>query len=307
MMSEFDHHSHPVNKLLVGAVVLFAILAAVLGLFLLTGRVAAPEPSPEPEPVPTQEAEVIVVTATPAPATQTATAVPPTNTAVPATVTATSTPVSQQPDNPLHNTSWSLLNFGEGIGLLPGTNISALFASNGLTGFAGCNTYSAAYVTAADQISISGIASTRKLCEEAIMLQETQYLAALENTLTFSLAANALYLDFGTGVLNYGPFGTPPDLIEIPAGGENSASGQVGPGDMLTYLVPATAGQLLTVQVTSPENTAVLSIQGNSDGVVYAQNVTAWTMAVPVTQEYVLRVTTNGEETVDFVISGSLQ
>lgn len=304
-MSESDHQSHAVNKLLVLVAVLFAIIAAILGLFLLTSRVAAPEPSPEP--VSTNEPEIIIVTATPAAATSTPTAVPPTNTPKPAPPTATATAVSTQPDNPLHNTAWSLLNFGEGIGLLPGTNITALFASNGLSGFAGCNSYNAAYVTVADRITISGLAATRKVCEEAIMLQETQYLAALENATSFVLSANALSLDFGTGVMNFGPFGTPPDTIQIPAGGENSASGQVGPGDMLTYLVPAVAGQLLTVHVTSPNNVAVLSLQGNSDGIVYAQNVTAWTMAVPVTQEYVIRVTSTGSETVNFDIRGSLK
>ena len=81
----------------------------------------------------------------------------------------------------------NLVSFGP-IGseqaIIPGSQITAFFSDTEVSGFAGCNDYSAALTTVDDYFTVGPIATTQKLCSEpaGIMEQESAYLAALGGT-----------------------------------------------------------------------------------------------------------------------------
>ncbi|MBX3056863.1 MAG: META domain-containing protein [Anaerolineae bacterium] len=63
--------------------------------------------------------------------------------------------------------------------ILEGTEITAHFANDTISGNAGCNNYSGTIVPVDDFFQVTGILSTLMLCDEAIMQQEQAYLAGL--------------------------------------------------------------------------------------------------------------------------------
>lgn len=68
--------------------------------------------------------------------------------------------------------------------VIPGTEITVQFTATEISGFAGCNSYSAAVVPVADYFVFGPIVSTRQTCSmpEGIMKQEQDYLSALQGT-----------------------------------------------------------------------------------------------------------------------------
>lgn len=66
--------------------------------------------------------------------------------------------------------------------LIAGTSITASFVDNTISGFAGCNNYSGTMTPVDDHFTVSGIITTRMLCEQpaGVMEQEQAYLAGLE-------------------------------------------------------------------------------------------------------------------------------
>jgi heat shock protein HslJ len=68
--------------------------------------------------------------------------------------------------------------------VLAGTTISATFTETEVSGFAGCNTYSAVLTPVNDYFTVGPIATTQKICNEpsGVMEQEQAYLAALGGT-----------------------------------------------------------------------------------------------------------------------------
>ncbi len=115
--------------------------------------------------------------------------------------------------------NFNLVSFGP-VGaeeaIIPGSTITATFGETQVSGFAGCNDYSATLTPVDDYFTVGPIATTRNLCSEpeGVMDQETAYLAALEATSgyqweqdenTLITAGQVIYvLDDGTnGVLNY--------------------------------------------------------------------------------------------------------
>ena len=96
--------------------------------------------------------------------------------------------------------SWTVTSLVNGDALtspIPGSELTATFAEDGtLSGSAGCNSYTAQYVTTGGILEISPPASTRKLCEEpqGVMEQEAAYLAALPETARAQLGEHGLEL-----------------------------------------------------------------------------------------------------------------
>jgi heat shock protein HslJ len=91
---------------------------------------------------------------------------------------------------------------------IAGTTITATFDDEGgLTGSAGCNTYTSGYTTDEATIAIEPPAATRKLCSEppGVMQQEAAYLAALEEAERFGVGGGSLELlrADGTIVANF--------------------------------------------------------------------------------------------------------
>ena len=100
----------------------------------------------------------------------------------------------------IEGTSWTATGVNNGQDAVVSTaateTVTADFGSDGaLSGFAGCNTYNATYALSGDDgISITGIATTRKACEDEAMTLESQYLAALEQTATYTISGETLTL-----------------------------------------------------------------------------------------------------------------
>jgi heat shock protein HslJ len=81
--------------------------------------------------------------------------------------------------------------------------VTAMFAAGGaMSGFAGCNQYNAAYtLSGTNQISITGVATTRKACDDAAMTLENEYVAALGKAATYEIAGDQLTLRDASGAM----------------------------------------------------------------------------------------------------------
>ncbi len=68
------------------------------------------------------------------------------------------------------------------VGVLADTTLSLEFGDDGrVTGSAGCNRFTGTYTVSGSDVTISGVAATRKMCvtPEKIMEQEAAFLKAL--------------------------------------------------------------------------------------------------------------------------------
>jgi heat shock protein HslJ len=108
---------------------------------------------------------------------------------------------------------WLLARYaGPGGRLVPvidGTEITATFANDVVSGMAGCNDYNAGYRLAGNVLRVSPIASTRAQCFDppGIMQQEAAYFAALQQATRVDAASDALSLHAANGatLLEYVP------------------------------------------------------------------------------------------------------
>jgi PKD repeat protein len=98
--------------------------------------------------------------------------------------------------------------------------ITMQFLDGELTGFSGCNTYSGAY-TAEDngdgtyQVTVSDLVSTKLLCSEELMEQETEYMDELAATTGGFIEGNLLTLTNPVSELTYYEVGTvKPELLQ---------------------------------------------------------------------------------------------
>jgi heat shock protein HslJ len=86
----------------------------------------------------------------------------------------------------------------------PDTETTAYFDKNGtVSGNAGCNQYHATYETTGTTLTIGPLASTRMMCIEAVMEQESAYLLNLGNAAKFGVSGDTLSImdDSGSIVL----------------------------------------------------------------------------------------------------------
>jgi heat shock protein HslJ len=84
----------------------------------------------------------------------------------------------------------------QGKELLPGSNITAQFTTDGkVGGSSGCNRYAGSYASSGNSLQItSPLASTMMACAQELMDQETAYLTALSEVKTFSVTDDQLTL-----------------------------------------------------------------------------------------------------------------
>jgi putative lipoprotein len=109
----------------------------------------------------------------------------------------------QQPDapeNPLADTAWTLAALNLNQVPVPDSVITLNFTADGVAaGNAGCNDYSGSYTVESDLITIGTITATGQACEDALMAQESAYLAALQSVTEFTQEGNQLVLFDGSG------------------------------------------------------------------------------------------------------------
>ncbi|MCA9949427.1 MAG: META domain-containing protein [Anaerolineales bacterium] len=109
--------------------------------------------------------------------------------------------VDQQPATAEEeNTLWHVVEYrnraGEMVGVLPGSEITALFQSDRVAGNASCNTYFASYTLDGNTITVDpNIGSTMMFCApEELMEQEAVYLARLSMATTFEDVNDQLHI-----------------------------------------------------------------------------------------------------------------
>lgn len=90
---------------------------------------------------------------------------------------------------------------GEEFPPLPGTEVTASFDGDDVSGSAGCNSYSGPYETDGDGLTIGPLASTEIFCEDppGVMDQELGYLVLLGQAESFSVNGDLLSISVGDG------------------------------------------------------------------------------------------------------------
>jgi len=108
----------------------------------------------------------------------------------------------------LGGSSWVVTGYNNGkqavVSGILGSELTANFNEDGkLSGFAGCNNFTAGYEVTGKNIKIGPAASTRKMCAdpEGVMDQEMQYLQALETAAIYNRDGEKLELRTADGAL----------------------------------------------------------------------------------------------------------
>ncbi len=99
---------------------------------------------------------------------------------------------------------WTLVSYvdpdGRPADVLPDTRITAEFKDGQVSGTAGCNRYFSSYETDGSSLTTGPIGSTMMYCApEAIMLQETAYLATLNSVAAYEITDGQLLLKNAAG------------------------------------------------------------------------------------------------------------
>ena len=105
--------------------------------------------------------------------------------------------------NPLEG-DWNVTGYNTGTQAvtspIAGTTLTATFTAAGeVGGNAGCNSYSGPYKLAGSSLTVGPLATTMKACDQAIMDQETQFLAALQTPTTVETTGATVTLRDASG------------------------------------------------------------------------------------------------------------
>jgi len=96
----------------------------------------------------------------------------------------------------LEGPRWVLVSYADRAGkttqALPNVESTAQFANGRVTGSGGCNNFAASYTATGSKLTISPAASTMMACEQAIMDQESAYLANLQAAASYKIAGKTL-------------------------------------------------------------------------------------------------------------------
>ncbi|MCB0195937.1 MAG: META domain-containing protein [Anaerolineae bacterium] len=98
----------------------------------------------------------------------------------------------------LAGTSWVLSNS------LPDTRLTVEFGNGTISGSSGCNTFNGSFSTSgSNSISVGQLSTTQAACEEEVMEQEQDYVAALSSAQSYTIAGNTLTITHPGGTLTF--------------------------------------------------------------------------------------------------------
>lgn len=130
------------------------------------------------------------------------------NGALIASFTAASSTAASGTTTNLIGSSWTVTTYNNGnqaaVGLVDGTEMTMMFGEDGnVQGSAGCNQYFGSYTVNGESISVGPLATTRAYCPEpeGIMQQETQFLAALQTAVSYTIQAGSLDMRTADGAI----------------------------------------------------------------------------------------------------------
>ncbi len=118
------------------------------------------------------------------------------------------TPEADDASSSLQGTQWTLVSFGPDdsqTAVLPNTELTLSFEDGQINGNAGCNSFFADAVVNEDgSLAFSLMGSTLMAClDEDVTQQESNYLAALAQATSYTLADNRLTLQYEGGLLEF--------------------------------------------------------------------------------------------------------
>ncbi len=101
---------------------------------------------------------------------------------------------------PLTGTPWRLTSIADGAAVssvMAGSEVTAMFDANGssVAGSAGCNTYNGTYTEGGGgMLSFSALATTKMMCAQDVMAQESAFLSAMEQVAGYAIDGTQLQL-----------------------------------------------------------------------------------------------------------------
>jgi len=102
----------------------------------------------------------------------------------------------REPPQRLEGATWEATGFNNNrqavVGLQAPGQITFSFAGGSVSGSAGCNSFRAPYTAQGNRIKIGPAVTTRKACGDSLMLQEREFLAALESATVWAIDGNLL-------------------------------------------------------------------------------------------------------------------
>ena len=102
----------------------------------------------------------------------------------------------RQPPPKLAGVEWKVTSFNNGrhavVGVAGDARLTISFGDGKISGDAGCNTFHGTYTSSDGGIEVGPLATTRRACEETLMTQEREFLAALASAVKWSIDGNVL-------------------------------------------------------------------------------------------------------------------
>lgn len=102
----------------------------------------------------------------------------------------------KEPPPRLEGVTWEATGFNNNrqavVGLQAEGQITFSFADGAVSGTAGCNSFRSPYTAEGNRITIGPAVTTRKVCTESLMLQEREFLAALESAVVWAIDGDVL-------------------------------------------------------------------------------------------------------------------
>ena len=102
----------------------------------------------------------------------------------------------REPPPQLAGVDWKVTSFNNNrhavVGVIGEPSIQMSFKDGQVSGSAGCNRFHGTYATEGNKVQLGPLATTRRACEEPLMTQEREFLAALASAVTWSIDGNVL-------------------------------------------------------------------------------------------------------------------
>jgi heat shock protein HslJ len=102
----------------------------------------------------------------------------------------------REPPPQLAGVNWKVTSFNNNrhavVGVLGQSSITMSFKDGTVAGSAGCNSFHGKYSTEGSKLEVGPLATTRRACEEPLMTQEREFLAALASAVKWSIDGNVL-------------------------------------------------------------------------------------------------------------------
>lgn len=96
----------------------------------------------------------------------------------------------------LEGRQWEVTGYNNGrqavVSPQTGTRLTLMFQDGQVSGSSGCNRFHGSFTAAENRLTIHPLATTRKACDEAVMVQEQAFLAALESATTWDIVRGML-------------------------------------------------------------------------------------------------------------------